>query len=49
MRALAVGASQAHAEFGAAFTLLRQEREEHHTPAGAVPRFTYGLCRQDSN
>lgn len=38
-----------HAEFGAPFTLLGQEREEHHTPAGAVQRFIYCLCRKDSN
>jgi SAM-dependent methyltransferase len=34
-----------HAQFGAAFSLLRQEREEHHTPAGAVQKFIYCYCR----
>ena len=38
-----------HAEFGAPFTLLKQEREEHHTPAGAVQKFVYCLCRKESN
>lgn len=28
-----------HAEFGAPFTLLLQEREEHHTPFGTVQKF----------
>ncbi|WP_321917045.1 class I SAM-dependent methyltransferase [Paraburkholderia sp. J11-2] len=35
-----------HAEFGAPFTLLRQEREEHHTPSGGIQRFIYCLCRK---
>jgi SAM-dependent methyltransferase len=35
-----------HAEFGDSFTLLRSEREEHHTPAGATQRFVYCLCRR---
>lgn len=37
-----------HAEFGAPFTLLRHEREEHHTPGGAVQRFIYCMCRRES-
>jgi ubiquinone/menaquinone biosynthesis C-methylase UbiE len=37
-----------HAEFGAPFMLLRQEREEHHTPSGMVQKFTYCLCRKQS-
>ena len=37
-----------HAEFGAPFTLLRQEREEHHTPLGAVQKFIYCLCRKET-
>ena len=37
-----------HAEFGAPFTLLRHEREEHHTPAGAVQKFIYCMCRKES-
>ncbi|MGO4808550.1 class I SAM-dependent methyltransferase [Cupriavidus sp. 2MCAB6] len=36
-----------HAEFGAPFTLLRQEREEHHTPFGTVQKFIYCLCRKE--
>lgn len=39
-------ADQLHAEFGAPFTLLLQQREEHHTPNGAVQRFIYCLCRK---
>ncbi|MBX3608679.1 MAG: class I SAM-dependent methyltransferase [Hydrogenophaga sp.] len=38
-----------HAEFGAPFTLLQQEREEHHTPMGTVQKFIYCLCRKDLN
>jgi ubiquinone/menaquinone biosynthesis C-methylase UbiE len=38
-----------HAEFGAPFTLLQQEREEHHTPLGTVQKFIYCLCRKASN
>lgn len=38
-----------HAEFGAPFTLLAQEREEHHTPAGAVQKFIYCLCRKEQS
>jgi ubiquinone/menaquinone biosynthesis C-methylase UbiE len=34
-----------HGEFGSAFALLRQEREAHHTPAGAVQKFIYCYCR----
>ena len=36
-----------HAEFGAPFKLLQQEREEHHTPFGTVQQFIYCLCRKD--
>jgi ubiquinone/menaquinone biosynthesis C-methylase UbiE len=35
-----------HAEFGAPFTLLKQEREEHHTPTGATQKFIYCMCRK---
>lgn len=35
-----------HAEFGAPFALLQQEREEHHTPLGTVQKFIYCLCRK---
>jgi ubiquinone/menaquinone biosynthesis C-methylase UbiE len=38
-----------HAEFGAPFTLLQQEREEHHTPFGTVQKFIYCLCRKEAN
>jgi hypothetical protein len=38
-----------HAEFGAPFTLLQQEREEHRTPFGTVQRFIYCLCRKEPN
>ncbi len=38
-------ASALHAEFGAAFTLVTQERESHMTPFGAVQQFTYCYCR----
>ena len=35
-----------HAEFGASFTLLKQEREEHQTPSGAVQKFIYCYLRR---
>ncbi len=38
--------SALHAEFGSAFTLLKQEREEHHTPSGAVRKFIYCYFRR---
>lgn len=38
-----------HAEFGAPFSLLRHEREAHHTPAGKVQQFIYCMCRKTSN
>lgn len=34
-----------HAEFGARFTLLRHDKESHHTPFGTVQEFTYCYCR----
>lgn len=37
-----------HAEFGSPFTLLKHEREEHHTPLGAVQNFVYCYCRKES-
>ena len=37
------------AEFGPAFTLLRQAREAHRTPSGAVQPFTYCLFRHATN
>lgn len=36
-----------HAEFGAPFTLLNQQPEEHHTPFGTVQKFIYCLCRKE--
>lgn len=30
-----------HAQFGEAFSLLKQEREAHHTPFGTVQKFIY--------
>lgn len=36
---------QLHAEFGARFTLLRHDKESHHTPFGTVQEFTYCYCR----
>lgn len=42
-------ADELHAEFGQPFTLLRHQREEHHTPFGTVQKFVYCYCRrQDS-
>ena len=38
-----------HAEFGAPFTLLQQQREEHHTRFGTVQKFIYCLCRKESS
>ena len=35
-----------HDEFGAAFTLLKHQREEHHTPSGMVQKFVYCYCRR---
>jgi len=34
-----------HAEFGAAFTLLRHEEEEHRTPSGRSQQFIYCYCQ----
>lgn len=38
-----------HAEFGAPFSLVLQERETHHTPAGTVQQFIYCLCRKEAS
>lgn len=38
-----------HAEFGAPFTLLRHEREEHHTPFGSTQKFIYCYCRKETS
>ncbi|MDD5250888.1 MAG: class I SAM-dependent methyltransferase [Rhodocyclaceae bacterium] len=43
------GANELHAEFGAPFTLLRHEREEHRTPSGAVQKFIYCYCRKSAS
>ena len=42
-------ADSLHAEFGAPFTLLRHEHEEHHTPFGTVQSFVYCLCRRSAS
>jgi len=42
-------ASELHAEFGTPFTLLRHEREEHHTPFGTVQQFVYCYCRKTTS
>jgi ubiquinone/menaquinone biosynthesis C-methylase UbiE len=34
-------ATELHAKFGTAFTLLKHQKEEHHTPTGAVQKFVY--------
>ena len=39
-------ADQLHAEFGEPFTLLRHEKEEHHTPFGTIQKFVYCYCRK---
>lgn len=35
-----------HAEFGAPFLLLGQERESHRTPSGGEQKFVYCFCRR---
>jgi 2-polyprenyl-3-methyl-5-hydroxy-6-metoxy-1,4-benzoquinol methylase len=35
-----------HDEFGDAFQLLKHQKEEHHTPSGAVQQFVYCYCRR---
>ena len=42
-------ANKLHNEFGAPFTLLCQEKEEHHTPAGGVQEFVYCYCRMSAS
>ena len=37
-----------HAQFGQQFELLGHEREDHHTPAGAIQKFVYCYCRKIS-
>jgi 2-polyprenyl-3-methyl-5-hydroxy-6-metoxy-1,4-benzoquinol methylase len=35
-----------HSEFGPEFTLLKSERETHHTPFGTQQKFLYCYCRK---
>jgi len=35
-----------HDEFGEAFTLLKHQKEAHHTPSGTVQQFVYCYCRR---
>jgi ubiquinone/menaquinone biosynthesis C-methylase UbiE len=37
--------TQLHGQFGPSFSLLKQEREEHHTPFGTTQKFVYCYCR----
>jgi 2-polyprenyl-3-methyl-5-hydroxy-6-metoxy-1,4-benzoquinol methylase len=39
-------APELHAEFGTRFTLLKHQKEEHHTPSGAVQKFVYCLFQK---
>jgi len=38
-------ADELHAEFGENFSLLRHEKEAHHTPSGETQQFVYCYCR----
>lgn len=38
-------ASELHAQFGEAFTLVKHVKESHHTPTGNVQQFVYCYCR----
>jgi len=42
-------ANELHAEFGAPFTLLSHEKEEHRTPFGTMQKFVYCYCRKSSS
>ncbi len=42
-------ANELHAEFGAPFTLLSHEKEEHLTPFGTIQKFVYCYCRKSSS
>ncbi len=42
-------ANELHAEFGAPFTLLQHEEEEHHTPFGTVQKFVYCYWRKSAS
>lgn len=39
-------ADDLHDEFGDAFTLLKHQKEAHHTPFGTVQQFVYCYCRR---
>ena len=39
-------ATELHAEFGEAFSLVAHQREAHQTPFGSVQQFTYCYCRK---
>jgi 2-polyprenyl-3-methyl-5-hydroxy-6-metoxy-1,4-benzoquinol methylase len=39
-------AEDLHDEFGDAFTLVKHQKEEHHTPSGKVQQFVYCYCRR---
>lgn len=39
-------ADDLHDEFGEAFTLLKHQKEAHHTPSGTVQQFVYCYCRR---
>ena len=41
-------AQSLHAQFGAEFSFLEAQREEHRTPAGQVQAFTYYLSRRSA-
>lgn len=37
--------AELHGQFGASFSLLKQEREAHQTPMGTTQKFIYCYCR----
>ena len=41
--------AELHGQFGPTFSLLKQDREEHHTPFGTVQKFIYCYCRVEEN
>lgn len=41
-------ADELHAEFGAPFSLLRHDREQHRTPFGTTQNFIYCYCRKEN-
>lgn len=42
-------ADELHDQFGDAFTLLKHQKEEHHTPSGMVQQFVYCYCQRLSS